>query len=228
MPVRVWAIKTLVVTTAIVLSLSLGGCSPTPEAIVDEACTAMSQAHPYSTTISYIAGPGAAETTVCHTRDYGPNQKHLDWQIEPEAQIVIAHDFWDSWHSHTANPVGIATSLNPGDLRSLNPLIDWETLPDEPVDGINCLHFRGQLDLNAFVEEKEAWLEEYALPYERELLLATLQEIRRWEITVEVWVGETDKLIRQMRWHEEFPLEPTNGEETWTTQSTTTKFYDFS
>lgn len=152
----------------------------------------------------------------------------MDWQIEPEAQIQIAPGFGDSWYFRAVNPIGTATSLGPSELQSLNPLINWEMLPDEQVDGMNCLHFQGQLDMKAFAEEKEAWINEHAHPGERDILLETLQEICRWEITVEVWVGKPPRLIWQMEWHEKFLLEPNNGEETWTTQSTTTKFYDFS
>lgn len=222
--------KTLVVlSTAVVLLISLCGCtSPwTPEAIVDEACAAMSEAYPRSTTVSYASSLGVSETTICHRREYGPKWCSIDWQVEPETEIKVASDFWWSWPFRASNPIGVATSIRQDDLRSLNPLIDWNKLTDEQIDGMGCFHFRGKLNMNAWVEKKKAWIKEDAAPSERDILSEALQKIYPWEITVELWVGKTDKLIRQLKWDEKFPLKRNSGEETWASQSTVTKFYDF-
>lgn len=104
-------------------------------------------------------------------------------------------------------------------LEPLDSLIDLEQLPEEQIDGVDCLHYRGKVDLDSLVEKTR-------VPYQQTPEL--LEVMRRASIDVELWVGKDDYLIRQMITRGRFPeSEPGTGEEKWATQTTIMRFYDF-
>jgi hypothetical protein len=108
-----------------------------------------------------------------------------------------------------------------GLLEPLEVLIDVERLADEEIDGVQCLHYRGRLDMDALVQREEA----RAGP---EASRESLELMRRGSIEVELWVGKDDYLIRRMRRLDRLPvLEAESQEEKWTKQSMVLRLYDF-
>jgi hypothetical protein len=109
----------------------------------------------------------------------------------------------------------IAEALEPLDL-----LIDLEQLPDEEIDNVQCLHYRGKIDMDAFVK-REAKMGSQLPPELLELM-------RRGSMEVELWVGKDDYLIRQMKRLDHMPeWEAGTADEKWMRQSTVERFYDF-
>jgi hypothetical protein len=106
-------------------------------------------------------------------------------------------------------------------LEPLEVLIDLEQLVDEEIDGVQCLHYRGRLDMDALVQREEARMGPEA---SRE----SLELMRRGSIEVELWVGKDDYLIRQMRRVDRLPvLDAETAKEIWTKQTTVLRLYDF-
>lgn len=104
-------------------------------------------------------------------------------------------------------------------LEPLDSLIDLEQLPDEGIDGLDCLHYRGKVDMDSLLEKT-------AMAYQQ--TQEFLEVMRRTGMSVELWVGKDDYLIRQMITTIRSPeSEAGTGEEKWTTQTTIMRFYDF-
>ena len=106
-------------------------------------------------------------------------------------------------------------------LEPLDLLIDLEQLPAEEIDHVQCLHYRGRVDMDAFVEKEKAGKGPQLPPELLELM-------RRGSMEVELWVGKDDYLIRQMKRLDHMPeWEAGTAEEKWMRQSTVLRFYDF-
>ena len=104
-------------------------------------------------------------------------------------------------------------------LEPLDSLIDLEQLPDEGIDGVDCLHYRGKVDMDSLLEKT-------GMGYQQ--TPEFLEVMRRTSIDAELWVGKDDYLIRQMITRIRFPeSEPGTGAEKWVTQTTIFRFYDF-
>ncbi len=106
-------------------------------------------------------------------------------------------------------------------LEPLDLLIDLERLPDEEIDSVQCLHYRGRIDMDAFVQREEAGTGSQLPPELLELM-------RRGSMEVELWVGMDDNLIRQIKLLDHLPeWEAGTVEERWIRQSTVIRLYDF-
>jgi hypothetical protein len=107
------------------------------------------------------------------------------------------------------------------ELEPLELLIDLERLPDEEIDNVQCLHYRGRMDMDALVQREQARTGSQLPPELWELM-------RRGSMEVELWVGKDDYLIRQMKRLDHMPeWEAGTAEERWMRQSTVQRFYDF-
>ena len=109
------------------------------------------------------------------------------------------------------------------ELEPLNWLVDLEELPSEVIDGVACLHYRGGVDQDAYVDMlKETAERKYGQISEH------LEEMRRWMMGFELWVEKDIHLIRQLKSELRFGIiNPDTREENLVTRSTTKQFYDF-
>jgi len=111
-------------------------------------------------------------------------------------------------------------------LLDIDSLTDLERLPNETIRGIDCLHYKGKVDMDAYVDK----LPDYLYPDER---------YREWlgytDRTMELWIGEEDYLIRKCRRDERNPygvagtkeLSTPPGSEPRHTSTEVTEFYDY-
>lgn len=81
-------------------------------------------------------------------------------------------------------------------LNIFNELINIEKLPDEKIDGVECFHYRGTLDMNKESEQIKSGLDPSDPNYER--LLADAEQMRLMNHDVELWIGKEDYLVRQI------------------------------
>ena len=89
-------------------------------------------------------------------------------------------------------------------LEILDSLTDLKKLPDEKIEGVDCYHYWGRVDMERMIEEHKAELEQ----------LSTMKH------NVELWIGKEDYLIRQIIHDMDgFPLEGTSR--------AVAKYYDF-
>jgi hypothetical protein len=94
-------------------------------------------------------------------------------------------------------------------LELITMLIDMETMPDEIIEGTDCFHYQGTVD----IEKLLAWerparerrfknmIERYPeLHFDLEEMVKTAEDMwRTRKITHELWVGKDDYLIRQWK-----------------------------
>jgi len=109
------------------------------------------------------------------------------------------------------------------ELEPLDWLVDLEKLPGEEIDGVACLHYRGKVDQDSYVDMLKKTVErKYGQIPEH------LEEMRRWTMNFELWVENDTHLIRQLKSELRFTIiNPDTGEENLFTGSTTKQFYDF-
>jgi hypothetical protein len=107
-------------------------------------------------------------------------------------------------------------------LDSLDNLINIQTLPDEPIDGTQCFHYRGDYDIEKQISSIQKANIERGLP---PLSDEELEQLRSHigTTTIELWIGIDDYLLRQMRRYNQ-GLD-NNGQVQSSTL--TLKYYDF-
>jgi len=119
-------------------------------------------------------------------------------------------------------------------LELLDTLTDLEKFPDEKIDGVDCFHYRGRVDIDRMVDERKAELDPAQRDYKERL--EALEQQRQMKIEVELWIGKDDYLIRQIKRDIEAPwrglsCDPASGGvvelEGWSHSSSMVKYYDF-
>ena len=104
-------------------------------------------------------------------------------------------------------------------LKLLDSLTDLEKLPDEKIDGVDCLHLKGRVDMDQQVEEQIAEAEakldlskpEYRERFEAQKWMWDWQ--RRWEVNYELWISREECFIRQQKYETQMPVMESPEEE---------------
>jgi len=99
-------------------------------------------------------------------------------------------------------------------LEQLNLLIDIETMPEETIDGVDCYHYRGTVDLEKWLDWMRPDLErmyewilkdmierypDFDFDHEEMKKTAEYMLVNAYEETYEFWIGKDDYLIRQWK-----------------------------
>ena len=216
----------------VILVTSLVVCSPGPDlrAITIAARTSTEQAQSWRVhgTASYSAY-GETQETTWEGEVAAPDRSRVKITTETgmwceatrigEESYVRASDMPESGAAVSEVAcvmLPITEALEPLDL-----LIDREQLPDEEIDSVQCLHYRGKIDMDAFVEQERARMGPQLPPELLELM-------RRGSMEAELWVGKDDYLIRQMTLLDHMPeWEAGTAEASWIRQTMVVRFYDF-
>ena len=115
----------------------------------------------------------------------------------------------------------------------LECLVDVKQLSDEKADGVNCLRYRGKVDMDEFVDKKPwPWRED---DEEANKSIEMQREFERhWDTTIELLIGEDDYLIREIREDKQNPYvgithdeEGPPGTEPGMTVTGVTEYYDY-
>ena len=96
--------------------------------------------------------------------------------------------------------IGVWSAFTPSKeytLEILDSLTGLQKLPDEKIEGTDCLHYRGKADVEGEIEKQKARLDPEEPGYEERL--RGLDALRTIETEVELWIGKDDFLIRQMK-----------------------------
>jgi hypothetical protein len=111
-------------------------------------------------------------------------------------------------------------------LNALDLLVEPEPLRLEKINGIECFHYKGTVDLESQWEKMISESLDPSQPdYEDRLkmLEGELETIRETTIEYEIWIGRDDLLVRQMKYTGRMPSE---DKATWDTSDTTIQLYD--
>ena len=245
--------KYLLIGMVIILLISAIGCgkeSPpsegmTPSEVMARANTAMSELQSYrsETAALYETEEGPRESistdeSVAPDRFHGHSISGDQWSeviaIGDEHWFRsehVASSFLPPWrrsgerYQENGTVTSSSVTIMKDDLQSLNSLIDLEKLADEEIDGVNCYHFRGKADMDAVAKRAEDEMAKLG----RELpgFEESLEMMRRTEITVDLFIGKDDYLIRRQESHTRRPYLDPDGTEKWTSESMTKRYYDF-
>ncbi len=95
--------------------------------------------------------------------------------------------------------LGIGVTLTKEDtLELLGWLINLNRLPDEKIDGVNCFHYQGEIDMDKYVAKYIATVTKQHPEMADEPLLSRMAEqMRTIRQEIELWVGKDDYLMRQ-------------------------------
>ncbi len=106
------------------------------------------------------------------------------------------------WRKHDMDLPGVGEDTFLGYSFALEPffqyrpfLVDLRQLPDETVYGVDCLHYDGQVDMVAWIDDWKTKLDPPLEYYEE--WLKELEWLARSEITLELWIGKGDYLIQR-------------------------------
>jgi hypothetical protein len=118
----------------------------------------------------------------------------------------------------------VSVPLSDG-LEPLKWLTGIDRLTDEDIDGADCLHYRGKVDADAWVD---ALVEEMDPPPTDGDPTEVFDNMRRWTTTCRLWVGKADQLIRQLTITTSSPVgDPQAEPENWSLSVALWRFYDF-
>jgi hypothetical protein len=106
-----------------------------------------------------------------------------DWEVSEWSAAMVA---MASPHSNFA----LVT------VEILDTLVGLVELPDEKIDGVSCFHYRGNIDMEAQLEEQIANLDPTQPGYEEQLRF--YEQLIQSEHNVEFWIGKEDYLLRRM------------------------------
>jgi len=96
-------------------------------------------------------------------------------------------------------------------LDILDELSDLQTLPEETIDGVKCLHYLGKLDMEKRIEENKRNLQEFNTKSGNPTITdeqkeEMFEQMRSIEVTHEIWIGKEDYLIRQLKTEQRGPV----------------------
>ena len=115
----------------------------------------------------------------------------------------------------------------------LDCLVDVKQLSDEKADGVNCLHYKGKVDMDEYVNRKPwPWQED---DEEANRFIELQREYERhMDTTIELLIGEDDYLIREYKVDLQNPYlyvtqveEGPPGSEPKMTVTSVDEFYDY-
>ena len=222
----------IIAILATVLPLYLSGSFLSPASVIAKAYAAIESLTSYRTVSDeYMKQQKADELVYSWHSEFeyaGPDRYHLMKQT-PEAPegypynieyfnetIVIGDQRYsrgDFSYPLTWEMVAEAIPTKERTLEQLNLLIDIETMPDETMDGVDCYHYRGTVDLEKWLdwirpklERVLEWIlkdmiERYPdFDFDPEEMMKTTEYmlLNTYEETNEFWIGKDDYLIR--RW----------------------------
>jgi len=232
---RQWLRPALGAATAVIVLAILLVTQPwgvNPQSVMAKAYAATSNLQSYRMTSS--ATSTFEGKTIEQTSEWEfafPDRHHGKMTMDGETYefIIISDKQYtrepSSTQSGTMYVIGLSSGSGPSKeetLELLDTLTDLEKLPDEKIDGVDCFHYRGRVDIDRMVDKRKAELDPAEPGYEERV--EALEWQRRMKTEVELWIGKDDYLIRQMKYDMQVPSEDT-GE--WDTSSSMVRYYDF-
>jgi len=233
-PRKCWRPALIVGVAAIILVLALvQPWSVNPQGIIAKAYSATEGLLSYRTSSSLTYTYKGKATIHSSEWEYvAPDRGHGRLNLDSEAfEFIIIGDkqYVREPDGASGNLFSVAVSISGSThskeetLRVLDSLVKIENLPDERIAGTDCLHLRGEVDLQRRAEKAKAGLDPTDPRYE-DIIRSIDEQIASGEKEeVEVWIGKEDHLIRQVKHEGQSP----SGDGSMDTFSVVVKYYDF-
>jgi hypothetical protein len=212
----------IIIILAIVLPLQLSGSPDDFSSVIAKAYAATEKLESYRLTTNGYHKERETDELVhdwyCNLEYANPDRYHLiagypeEYQKGFRKERTIIDDQVYTWGASSAPNMEELEQFTPTKeqtLELLTMLIDMETMPDDIIDGTDCFHYQGTVD----IEKLLAWerparerrfkdmIERYPnYNFDLEEMVKRAEDMwRTKEITGELWVGKDDYLIRQWK-----------------------------
>jgi hypothetical protein len=212
------------------MALSACGSGSDLQEVTRKAVVATTAAQSYRQTATTSQRSGADTVTLYAEGEYSAPDRYRvkarqdsgSWheciQIGDQSYVLTAGDaHWPAgeWkESCVVLPIA-------EELEVLNYLVDFEVLPEQQMGGVDCIHYRASVDFEALAAKWKAKAG-YTVPP------GVLNLTEGQTMEVELWVGEDDYLVRQMKTEGHLAeYDAVTGQEEWVSQNSITRFYDF-
>jgi len=209
---------------ATVLSLNLPGSSLNPAAVIAKAYAAVEKLESYRySKDEYTQLHETYEPVHSFHVEFeyvSPDRYHIAGEITEEnphrdasrtEEIVIGDQLYTyQYYPYLRNSeyYNQFTPTKEKTVGALDVLTEIETMADEDIDGTNCFHYRGDVDIDKYLVWTRPDLERllkgmikrYPGIFDLEEMIKTVEDMWRTnEITYEFWIGKDDYLIRQWK-----------------------------
>jgi hypothetical protein len=201
-------LKKCILAGLLLLSLlaGCGGPRPSPEEVIARAIDAIDELQTYR---FEMTGTMTMEGKTSHDSMQGefvsPDRLHVTTTSNEETeegirigqtQYQLSHN--GEWEMHEWSAALSFVSINWAATVAelLDTLVELVELGDEKIDGVSCFHYRGNIDIEAQLEEQIANLDSTLPGYEEQLRL--YEQLIQSEHHVEFWVGKGDYLLRRL------------------------------
>lgn len=205
---------------------------------IDKAYAATSdiQSFRYSLTNTSEDSDGFSIHQSIEAEFASPDRYHLNTIENGQATefIIIGDQQYFSgeslpWAMLDASMQGLTRSVSKeAALIYLDQLTDIQSLSDETIDGVSCLHYLGKWDVEKQIAEtKRSWIEaqaEVGIVPDEEEIDEQLEYLRLTELEIELWIGRDDYLLRQIQVNGKSPDDDEGVK--FRTMSFTMKYYD--
>jgi hypothetical protein len=222
----------------VTLLIGCGSSRPAPEEVIAKAQSAMEEVETYrSEMVSIYTENEETNRSSAQMEFVSPNRMHVI-QVNgngTEESILIGNTEYrlyadsNKWRvrqwPESMSFGNSATSW----VEGLGSLVGLVELGDEEIDGVDCFHYKGSVDMKARREEEKAKLDPSQPDYEERM--RALEVYGQWQLHSEFWVGKADFLLRQLKQHQEGVFIRDAGEDTEKEEHLSTtatfRFFDF-
>ena len=234
------ALALMAVAAAIIAALVLQLPTSGPGGLIAKAHAATASLQSYRVTGSTASTFNEEYSEVTFEWEFAAPDRHRVkmTQAGEVAEFIIVGDDQYTRVSGSGQSSGTVTIIttggysvyNPvpsreGTLQLLDSLTDLDELPDQEIDGVNTLRFRGRVDIDRIMDEQRSNLDPTSPAYQQSLDFLELQRSTR--IDVELWISKEDDTVRKMQLDGRFPITGSGGQQTgWSSHSTSVRFYD--
>ena len=215
-----------------------GSSSPGPEEVISNAIEAIKEVETYRTDMIVVHTENGETTQSSILYEFAsPDRLHTLQVYEDETleSIIIGQKYYqfettnNKWHVRQWPGEVSSINMAVGMVEMLDSLVELKEMKGEDVDGSECFHYRGSVDMKAKGEEEKAKLDPSDPFYDE--LLKSLETYGKWQYDIEFWVDKETYLIRQLKQHQEITFIRDADEEDEREEhqaiSTTQRFYDF-
>jgi len=238
-------LKRLCFILCLVSIILISGCGdgrPDLEEVIASAIEASDQIHSYRIKMqSQHTEKGKPEQTSIHMEFVAPDRLHTmtvfsgaltsgEEQIRIGTTSYTRENDSNDWNVHDWEDDRLAVrDLAAGTLLSFGELVNVKELDDDVIDGVDCFHYMGSMNMQGQQEDEHASLDESAPHYkQRKQMYESIEYIHD---DMEFWIGKDDYLLRQYTVYIETSTYQDRDEDTEEVEhygsNTTLKFYDY-
>jgi hypothetical protein len=239
-PRRWWRPVLVAFTAVVVLVLAIlqpWGSPLEPESVMAKVYTAIEGLQSYRLTYyGTITSESETTSSLMEVTFAAPDRYHIRTTNNDETDefIIIGDIRYVVKGSFTGVSITVLSDSfssvlsKQATLDLLDELTDLQTLPEETIDGVRCLHYLGKLDIEKRIEEMRHNIQEFnansdAHTVTDKQMEEMFEQMRSIDVTHEIWIGKGDYLIRQIKTEQRGPADE-NGQ---LSVNMTMNYYDF-